>query len=121
MDAVPVNYPEMIVEKSSGLTSSERKLAALGYHTFLRLWSYPNPHKFQFKGKELCDLLIVFENHIIIFSDKNCVYGCSGDNQADWRRWYKKAIRKSLPTLHPMERDRGAFRAKECRYKAEST
>ncbi len=99
IDTVPVNYPEMIVEKSNGLTSSERKLAALGYHTFLRLWSYPNPYKFQSKGKELCDLLIIFENHIIIFSDKDCIYGCSGDNQVDWRRWYKKAIRKSADQL----------------------
>lgn len=72
---LPVNYPEMIVEKSEGLTVSEKKLAALGYQTFLRLWSYPNPYKLQSNGKELCDLLIVFDNHIIIFSDKDCVYG----------------------------------------------
>lgn len=43
----PVNYPEMVVKKSGGLTASENKLAILGYHTFLSLWSYPNPYKMQ--------------------------------------------------------------------------
>ena len=97
--ALPVNYPEMVVEKSEGLTASERKLAALGYQTFLRLWSYPNPYKLQPNGKELCDLLVVFDNHIIIFSDKDCVYGNSGNPKVDWRRWYKRAIQKSAEQL----------------------
>ena len=99
LESMPLNYPEMVVEKSAGLTPSEKKLAALGYHTFLRLWSYPNPYKMQLNGKELCDLLIVFENHIIIFSDKECAYGNSGNAQVDWRRWYKKAIQKSAEQL----------------------
>lgn len=95
----PVNYPEMVVEKSEGLTESEKRLAALGYQTFLKLWSYPNPYKLQLNGKELCDLLIVFDSHIIIFSDKDCVYGSSSNPQVDWRRWYKRAIQKSAEQL----------------------
>lgn len=51
MESTPINYPEMVVEKSKGLTVSEQKLAALGYQTFLRLWSYPNPYKLQPMGK----------------------------------------------------------------------
>ena len=81
----PVNYPEMIVEKSEGVTLSEKKLQALGYNTFLSLWSYPNPFKKQAGGKELCDLLVVFEDHIIIFSDKDCAYGESDDPRIAWR------------------------------------
>lgn len=99
METYPVNYPEMVVQKSIGLTPSEQKLNALGYQTFLRLWSYPNPYKMQLNGKELCDLLIVFDNHVIIFSDKNCVYGDSGDPYVDWRRWYKRTIQKSAEQL----------------------
>lgn len=95
----PVNYPELIVQKSEGLTKTEQRLAALGYKTFLKLWSYPNPYKMQTNGKELCDLLVVFDNHIIIFSDKDCSYGDSGNPQVDWRRWYKKAIQKSAEQL----------------------
>lgn len=95
----PVNYPELIVQKSEGLTKTEQRLAALGYRTFLKLWSYPNPYKMQTNGKELCDLLVVFDNHIIIFSDKDCSYGDSGNAQVDWSRWYKKAIQKSAEQL----------------------
>lgn len=29
-------------------------------------------------GKELCDLLVVFENHVIIFSDKDISFKDSG-------------------------------------------
>lgn len=95
----PVNYPELVVHKSEGLTKTEQRLAALGYRTFLKLWSYPNPYKMQTNGKELCDLLVVFDNHIIIFSDKDCSYGGSGNPQVDWSRWYKKAIQKSAGQL----------------------
>lgn len=95
----PVNYPEMVIEKSEGLTASERKLVSLGYDTFLRLWSFPNPYKKQPGGKELCDLLIVFGDSIIVFSDKECAYGNSGDERTDWIRWYKRAIKKSAEQL----------------------
>lgn len=95
----PVNYPELITKKSVGTTSCEKKLAALGYNTFLSLWSYPNPYKVQPGGKELCDLLVIFENSIIIFSDKDCRYGETGDARVDWCRWYKRAIKKSVEQL----------------------
>lgn len=95
----PVNYPELIVKKNSGLNRSEQKLASLGFNTFLQLWSYPNPYKLQANGKELCDLLVVFGDDIIIFSDKDCSYGNSGDSQVDWRRWYKKSIKESAEQL----------------------
>lgn len=95
----PINYPEMVVKKSEGLTDSEKKLISLGYNTFLHLWSFPNPYKKQSGGKELCDLLIVFGDSIIIFSDKDCVYGNSGNERTDWIRWYKKAIKKSAEQL----------------------
>ena len=95
----PVNYPEMVTMKSEGITDSEKKLVSLGYRSFLSLWSYPNPYKKQPGGKELCDLLVVFEDHIIVFSDKDCIYGQSGDDRIDWRRWYKKAIQKSANQL----------------------
>ena len=45
LTSFPVNYPEMVVEKSEGLTVSEKKLAALGYRTLMlplqsmKIWS----------------------------------------------------------------------------------
>lgn len=95
----PVNYPEMVVHKSSGTTPTEKRLVSLGYHTFLRLWSFPNPYKKQDHGKELCDLLVIFGEHIIIFSDKDCKYGSTDDPCVDWRRWYKRAILHSVRQL----------------------
>lgn len=96
----PVKYPQMIVKKSDGVSASEKKLIALGYNTFLQLWSYPNPYKKHICGKELCDLLVVFEDDIIIFSDKDCHYDDTIDPQIAWRRWYNKAIKKSFDQLY---------------------
>ena len=44
-------------------------------------------------------MLVIFENNIIVFSDKECSYGNTGDAIVDWRRWYKKAIKKSAQQL----------------------
>ena len=87
------------IKKSGGVTDSEAKLCRLGYQTFLSLWSYPNLFQKHKLVKELCDLLVVFENHIIIFSDKDCAFGNSGDIKTDWIRWYKKAILNSANQL----------------------
>jgi len=46
-------------------------------------------------GKEICDLLVIFDKHIIIFSDKHCAFKDSADEQRDWLRWFKRAIQKS--------------------------
>jgi len=46
-------------------------------------------------GKEICDLLVVFDEHVIIFSDKHCELKNSGNLSLDWQRWFKNAIQKS--------------------------
>lgn len=96
---LPIKYPELIVQKSTGLTAAEAELSSLGHQTFLDLWSYPNPYKKQKNGQELCDLLVVFEDTIIIFSDKNCKYGEHEDPRVNWRRWYRNAIKASCNQL----------------------
>lgn len=95
----PVNYPELIVQKADGVTDSEKKLITLGYQSFFSLWSYPNPFRKHKLDKELCDLLVVFGDEIIIFSDKDIAFPDEGDIQVNWRRWYKKAITKSCDQL----------------------
>jgi hypothetical protein len=55
-------------------------------------------------GKEICDLLVVFENHVIIFSDKDCAFPDSGDLMKDWSRWFRKAIQKSADQVWGAER-----------------
>lgn len=64
---------------SNPVTPSEELLARLGRHAFLRLWSYSNLFTDRGRqrgtgdGKELCDLLVVFGDTLIIFSDKHCI------------------------------------------------
>lgn len=55
-------------------------------------------------GKEVCDLLVVFEEHVIIFSDKTCDFPASGDLDLDWRRWYNRAVVRSVKQLRGAER-----------------
>ena len=55
-------------------------------------------------GKEVCDLLVVFENHVIIFSDKDCAFPDSGNLELDWSRWFKRAIRNSAEQVWGAER-----------------
>jgi hypothetical protein len=61
-------------------------------HSFLRLWSYPNPYKDD--GKELCDLLAVFEDHVFIFFDRESRHlDTQGkDKKLSWERWKRAAV-----------------------------
>jgi hypothetical protein len=96
----------MPIERAVGITESERYLQRLCERTFLSLWSYPGVYKLRRKnqGKEVCDLLVIFENHIIIFSDKDCQFPNSGNLTVDWKRWFEKSIQKSAQQLWGAER-----------------
>ncbi len=56
------------------------------------------------EGKELCDLLVVFGNDVIIFSDKVCAFPNTGDIELDWNRWYKRAVLQSAKQAWGAER-----------------
>jgi SEC-C motif len=92
MNQVPSIY------RASGESQSERYLKQLCDASFLSLWSYLNIFRDQGQqdkkgdGKEVCDLLVVFQNHIIIFSDKSCNFPDTGNLQLDWSRWFRKSI-----------------------------
>lgn len=95
--------------KQNGFNESERYLANLCEKTFLSLWSYPSVYTDEGKksengdGKELCDLLVVFGDHVIIFSDKDISFKDSGNLEVDWARWVKKAVLKSALQLYGAE------------------
>ena len=64
------------IKRGSGTTPSERYLATIADRNFLNLWSYPNLFADRRSGnkgdgKELCDLLVVCGDHVLIFSDKS--------------------------------------------------
>lgn len=96
--------------RSEGVTNSEKYLANLCEKGFLRLWSYPGIYRDQYTsenkktGKEVCDLLVVFDQHLIIFSDKDCVFPDTGNLDLDWSRWVRRAIIKSADQLFGAER-----------------
>lgn len=90
-------------------TETERYLARLCRHSSLRLWSWSNIYRDQkwgntSIGKEVCDLLIIFENNILIFSDKHCAFPNSGNLEQDWCRWFKRAIWESAKQIWGAER-----------------
>jgi hypothetical protein len=88
--------PKAPIFKSPGFTDTERFLFDLCDRTFLKLWSYPNP--FRAPGKELCDLIAVFDRHVFLFFDRSH----SGferqqiDVMLTWKRWKKEAIDKQI-------------------------
>jgi hypothetical protein len=108
--ALEIKYPETILRKSNGLTESEKFLSQLCKHSFLSLWSFPNTYKNdgmsngKGDGQELCDLLIVFGNHILIFSDKDCAYPQSENSYLNWSRWYRRAIKKNAEQIWMAEK-----------------
>jgi hypothetical protein len=100
--------------RNTGSTQSERYLAQLAERSFLNLWSYPGlfidkKNGGNGDGKELCDLLVVCGDHVLIFSDKTIAWPTSPDNQLSWKRWYKRAIWKSAQQIRGAERWINAF------------
>lgn len=92
-------------QNTRGVTYSERYLNHLAQRSFLSLWSYPNLYtddgvrNGKGDGKELCDLMVVFDNHIIIFSDKHCAFPNHPSIDVSWERWFKRAVLKSSRQL----------------------
>jgi hypothetical protein len=78
------------------VNTSEASLAELAGRSFLKLWSYPNP--FRAPGKEIADLIVVFGNDIVVFSDKATIYRVEDQTNA-WERWYRRAVANSIKQL----------------------
>ena len=83
------------------MTKTEELIFKLCRKSFLSLWSYPNPRGK--KGKELCDILIVCEPDIIIFSVKEVAFKNTGD-RVGWERWRRAAIEESASQIAGAER-----------------
>ena len=102
---MPSVEPETPQSPSEGTTLSERYLARLAKRSFLSLWSYANVYTDEGRrggkgdGKELCDLLVVFGDDVLIFSDKHCDFPNTGQTALAWARWYRRAVQK-LSLIH---------------------
>ena len=88
----------MGIDKPGGGTTTERLLSTLCEKTFLKLWSWPNPRKDD--GKELCDVIAIFDSHVFIFFDRESkgLQNSRQDISVTWPRWKKEAIDKQIKT-----------------------
>lgn len=97
--------PWSALKAASGTTPTESELLRLARNSFLSLWSFPNVytdegrHGTNSDGKELCDLMVVFGDHVLLFSDKNCAFPSIDDINLAWNRWYRRAVAKSAKQL----------------------
>lgn len=82
------------IYRSKGFNDSEKILYKICDKTFFKLWAFANP--FRNDGKELCDLLVVFEKSVLVFSVKDIKFNKKTDVSIAWKRWKKKAIDKSI-------------------------
>ena len=113
------------IVRGEGVNESERHLKDLCEHSFLKMWSHPSvysdtrPPDGKGDGEENCDLLVVFENHILIFQDKSCKFKDSGDLSLDWSRWYRDTVLAATKQIWRAEgrikkNPKGLFLDKEC-------
>jgi Uncharacterized protein conserved in bacteria len=97
------------IKKNTGETQAEKYLISLCQSTFLSMWCYPCIYNDKLlnqrnEGKEICDVFVAFENHIIIFSDKNCSFNGEIAVNLAWKRWAKKALFDSAAQINGAER-----------------
>ena len=74
--------------------------------SFLSLWSYANPLRVDGR-KELCDVLVICEPHILIFSVKNVTFDTKVDQDKALARWWRKAVDDSVNQIDGAERNLG--------------
>jgi len=89
------------IVRSEGSNDTESLLSKICDQTFLKLWVYPNTYKKQ--ADELCDVLVVFENHVFLFSVKDIKFNSDKEINVAWGRWKRKAIDESMEQLERAE------------------
>jgi len=67
---------------------------SLAYNSFLKFWCYPGPRNEKGDKKEICDLLVIFNNVVIIISVKN--YEFKGNHF----RYFNNTIEKAAKQIY---------------------
>jgi hypothetical protein len=98
-----------MISRGAGKTPTERHLAKLADKSFLNLWSYPNVFNDKrsvpnAQGQELCDLLVVCDPYVLVFSDKHVDWLGDESLSLSWKRWYKRAISHSVRQIRGAQR-----------------
>jgi hypothetical protein len=85
------------------MNPAEEMVYRLCRKSFLSLWSYMNPRQ-KINGKELCDVLVVCDPHVVIFSVKHIGLRQCGDPAINAERWKRRAVHESVAQLHGADR-----------------
>lgn len=98
-----------IINRGTGKTPTERHLSKLADKSFLNLWSYANVFNDKrpapkAQGQELCDLLVVCDPYVLVFSDKHVEWPGDEKLSLSWTRWYKRAISHSIRQIRGAQR-----------------
>jgi len=88
---------------TQAVNDSEQWVYEICRKSFLSIWSYVNPQG-RNPSKELCDILVVCDPHVLVISVKKVRLSDSGDVSVDMDRWTRKAIDASIRQI------RGAVR-----------
>lgn len=67
-------------------------------NTYLKYWCFPNPKHENLSKKEICDLLVLFKETIIIISVKNY------DFKGKYDRYFRNTLKKAISQIHGAER-----------------
>jgi hypothetical protein len=70
----------------------------LAFDSFLKYWCFPGPNDITGDNKEICDLLIIFDEACVIVSVKN--YAFSGN----YERYFNNTIKKAVKQINGAER-----------------
>ena len=84
----------------ASVNAAEQFVSRICLHSFLSLWCYRNPRAQD--GKELCDVLVVCEPHVIIVSVKDV--HLKSPERVDVERWHRRAIEGSIKQIYGAER-----------------
>lgn len=88
-----LHISDIPIVRAIGSTPAERYLQKLCDRSFLSLWSYARPFRNQGGYKEICDLVVIMGDEVIIFSDKHCLLTPKKTLEVDWARWFRAAVK----------------------------
>ena len=84
------------------ITRTEQLAFDLCTRSCLSFWSHNNP--ILPNGKELCDVLVVFDEHVLIFSVKEIGLSSTPKAETAHARWRRKAVDESVPQIYGAEK-----------------
>ncbi len=84
-------------------TPTEAFVHAVCRQSFLSLWSYASPEG-KTHGREMCDILVVCDPDIILFSVKEVRPTKHADDTVRTKRWVRAAVNESVDQVYGAER-----------------